>query len=198
VVPSVSPAPAGVVPTLLDPPPVQTASRSKSSTELTIKKDAVIGISIDSSVSSHTAKVDDKINARVSRDVMVDGRVAIPANARLEGMVTLVERAGSTGGRDRIGVRFTTLVLPDKTRMPIQTETIFRGPEAGEVSLARSPNPVQGARGTAGAARNSAFNTNPGVPALAPGARSDAFIPGGSQLTVKLTAPLFVIIGRED
>ena len=195
--PAVSPAPASVLPTVIDPPPAQAGSKSKPVTEVTIKKDAVIGIRIDRSVNAGTAKVDDKVTARISRDVVVDGRIAIPADARLEGLVTVVERAGSTSGRERLGIRFSTLILPDDTKMAIQTETIFRDGETGSPALARSATPVPVARGSGSGVRNPVFNTIPGVPALVAGSRTDAFIPGGSQLTVKLTAPLVIAIGGE-
>ena len=182
----------------MDPPPAQTGSKSKPG-ELTIKKDAVIGIRLDRPVTTDTAKVDDRVTARVSRDVVVDGRIAIPANARLEGMVTVVERAGPTTARERLGLRFTTLILTDNTRMAIQTDTIFRGNEPAEPALAQraTPVPVPRGPGPATTARNPAFNTTPGVQALVAGSHTDAFIPGGSQLTVKLMAPLTISIGKE-
>ena len=164
---------------------------------MTIKKDAVIGIRLDRSVTTSTAKVDDKVTARVSRDVVVDGRIAIPAGARLVGLVTMVERAGSTSGRERLGIRFNTLVLPDNTRMAIQTDTISRGSESGAPSLARNASPVPGVRGSGAAPGTTAFNSAAGVPALVAGTQTDAFIPGGSALTVKLTAPLVMNIGKE-
>ena len=45
--------------------------------------DSVIGLQIETSVSSETARVEDRVDARVTRDVTVNGRVAIPAGARL-------------------------------------------------------------------------------------------------------------------
>ena len=56
--------------------------------EVTVKEDAVIGIRLENAVSSETAKVEDRVTARVSRDVTVEGRTAIPAGALLEGTVT--------------------------------------------------------------------------------------------------------------
>ena len=53
------------------------------------------------------------MDARVTRDVVADGRVAIPAGARVVGAVTTVERGGKLKERARLGVRFHTLVLAD-------------------------------------------------------------------------------------
>ncbi len=66
------------------------------------------------------------MTARVTRDVAVDGRTAIPAGSRLEGNVTVVDHGGKFKNAARLGIRFMTVILADSTRVPIQTETIFR------------------------------------------------------------------------
>src|SRR5918994_2368973 len=76
--------------------------------------------------------------ARVTRDVKVGDRVAIPAGARAQGEVTVVERGGRLRERARLGVRFTSIVLADGTRLPIETETIYReGDSPGGESAAK-------------------------------------------------------------
>ena len=52
--------------------------------------------------------------ARVTRDVKVGDRVAIPSGAKAQGEVTLVERGGKLRERARLGVRFTSIVLADE------------------------------------------------------------------------------------
>ena len=81
-------------------------------------------------VSSDRAKVEDQVRARVTRDVHVRDRVAIPAGARAEGSITLVERGGRLKDQARLGIRFHTIVLADGTRLPINTETIYREGES--------------------------------------------------------------------
>ncbi len=90
-----------------------------------VDRDAVIGIRLDQTVTTETARVHDLVTAQVSRDVVVDHRPLIPAGTRFEGLVTLVER-GRAGGQRRIGICFNDMVLPDGTRVPIHTDTIFR------------------------------------------------------------------------
>ena len=49
-----------------------------------------------------------------------------------------VERGGKFKERARLGIRFTTLVLADGTRMPMSTDTIYREGEApGNSSAAK-------------------------------------------------------------
>jgi hypothetical protein len=73
-------------------PAVETTRLEQEYEDLTVEKHSVIGIRLDSAVSTRTARVEDRVTAIVSRDVTVNGRTAIPSGARLEGTVTLVER----------------------------------------------------------------------------------------------------------
>ena len=132
------PASAPATPTVPPPPPDPAMLATETSPvdpkpifdEITIKTDSVIGLALDNPVSSDVAKVEDKVTARVTRDVTVDGRVAIPSNSRLEGVVAFVQPGGKFKQQARIGVRFTALYLPDNTKFPIQTDTLFRDGEA--------------------------------------------------------------------
>jgi type IV secretory pathway VirB10-like protein len=77
----------------------------------------VIGLQMENAVSSDNARLEDEVVARVTRDVKVGDRVAIPSGARAQGSVTLVERGGKVRERARLGVRFTSIVLADGTRI---------------------------------------------------------------------------------
>ena len=87
---------------------------------------SVVGLNVVTSITSETARVEDRIEARVTRDVLADGRVAIPAGTRVIGDVTLVERGGKMKDKARLGVRFHTLVLADGNQIPFRTDAIFR------------------------------------------------------------------------
>ena len=200
-------APADVTPPAPVPdvvPPVKEPEKPRFE-EVIVKTDSVIGIRIDSAISSETARVEDRVVARVSRDVTVDDRVAIPAGARLEGNVTLVERGGKFKERARLGVRFTTLILPDATRVPINTETIFRDGESptGEATSKIGASAVVGALlgavvgGKKGAAVGSTVGAAGGTAAVMTGGRNAATLPAGTPLTVRLTAPVTVLVERE-
>jgi hypothetical protein len=204
--------PAAVVPqpAVVDPAPVQVETPKPAEPprfeELTIKEDSVIGISLETLVTTATAKVEDKVVARVTRDVMVDGRTAIPNGARLEGVVSQVETAGKFKGRARVGIKFTQVVLNDNHRLPIQTETIFRDGDAagGEATAKIGASAVVGAilgsviGGKKGAAIGTAAGAGAGTAIVAKGGRNEAVIPAGTLLTVRLTAPVKVTIERTD
>ena len=204
--PALPPTPPAVV----DPAPAQVETPKPAEPpqfeELTIKEDSVIGISLETLVSTATAKVEDRVHARVTRDVMVDGRTAIPTGARLEGVVSQVETAGKFKGRARVGIKFTQVVLNNNHRLPIQTETIFRDGDAagGEAAAKIGASAVVGAivgaviGGKKGAAIGSAAGAGGGTAIVAKGGRNEAVIPAGTLLTVRLTAPVKVTIERTD
>jgi len=172
--------------------------------ELTVAENSVIGIHLDSTISSETARVEDKVTAHVTRDVVVGGRTAIPAGAKLEGNVTLVQPGGKFKDRARVGIKFTSLVLPDNTHQPIQTEALFRDGESptGEATAKVGPSVVIGTivgamvGGKKGAAIGAGAGAAGGTAAVAAGGRNDAVFAAGSPLTVRLTAPLTVLIER--
>jgi hypothetical protein len=201
----VPPIPIDPLPPLTGEPVVDLPPPAKSFDEITIEEASVIGIALDTAVTSETAKVEDKVTARVTRDVTVDGRTAIPAGARLEGHVTLVEAGGKFRNRSRIGIRFTTAVMGDRARVPIQTETIFRegdapGTEAtSKVGASAVVGAILGAvvGGKKGAAIGGAAGAAGGTAAVMAGDRNHAVLAAGSPLTVRLTAPATVVIERE-
>lgn len=174
--------------------------------DLVVKEDSVIGIRLDSTVSTETAKVEDKVTAHVVRDVTVDGRTAIPANARLEGVVATVERGGKFKDRARLGIRFHDLLLADGTRLPIQTETIFRegesptGPAASKVGAGAVAGTILGAviGGKKGAAIGATVGAAGGTAAVMATGQNDAVLTAGTPLTVRLTSPVTVSIEKEE
>jgi hypothetical protein len=172
--------------------------------ELVVSADSVVGLQLESSVSSERARVEDEVLARVTRDVRVGDRVAIPAGSRAEGEVTLVERGGRLKERARLGVRFTSIVLADGTRLPIQTETILReGDAPGNESAAKIGGGAIGGAiiggilgGSKGAAIGGAVGAGAGSGAVLAGGRNPATLSAGSPVTVRLDEPVTVTVER--
>jgi hypothetical protein len=172
--------------------------------DLVVTADSVIGLQIETPATSERARVEDRIEARVTRDVLVDGRVAVPAGTRVVGSVTQVERGGKIKERARLGVRFHTLVLADGSRLNIQTETLFREGESpakdstAKIGGAAAGGAVLGAilGGTRGAVLGGAAGAAGGTAATMAGDRNAATLPAGATVTVRLTAPVTVTIER--
>lgn len=172
--------------------------------ELVIPADSVIGLQVENAVTTERAKVEDQVRARVTRDVKVQDQVAIPAGARAEGSVTLVERGGRLKDQARLGIRFHTIVLADGTRLPINTETIYREGEsparesAAKIGGAAVGGAVLGAifGGKKGAVIGSTVGAAGGGVAVATSEPNAATLPQGSTVTVRMGSPARVTVER--
>ena len=193
--------PLASAPPFQTPPPATAAAPAKVPSKektgpvrLTLKKDTVIGIRLDQEVSSETARVDDKISAKVSRDVIVDGTTAIPAGARLEGTIVLVERPTQTNPLGKLGVRFTALVRPDNSRVVLLTDTISReatDPSGAPLNTNAFSTVVGGTARVPPPGRSGSGSPTPTPPQL-----RDVRLLAGTPLTVHLTAPVSITIAR--
>ena len=213
--PPIAPSPPAPVPADNPPPAhpedhaVQELPRApeppqKTFEELVVGADSVIGLQTETRISSETARVEDRIDARVTRDVKVGDRIAIPAGSRAIGTVTQVERGGKFKERARLGIRFNSLVLADGTRLPISTETIYRDGEApGNGSAAKVGGAAVGGAilgailgGAKGAAIGATAGAGGGTAAVMTGDRNAATLAAGTPMTVRILAPVTVTTVR--
>ncbi|HEX8088912.1 MAG TPA: peptidoglycan-binding protein [Blastocatellia bacterium] len=85
----------------------------------TVPVGTIIPLKMDTYLNSDTSRAGDRFTATVSRDVMIDGRVAVPANSKLEGHVTgttPAERGSRTG---TIAVAFDRLSIGNGPSIPV-------------------------------------------------------------------------------
>ena len=172
--------------------------------ELVVAADSVIGLQTETTLSSERARIEDRVEARVARDVRVGGRVAIPAGSRALGSVVVVERGGKLKERARLGIRFHTLALADGTRLPISTETIYRyGDAPGDASAKKiGGGAVAGAilgaiiGGGKGAAIGATAGAAGGGAVVMNGDRSEAVFQSGAEVTARIVSPVTVTIER--
>jgi hypothetical protein len=174
--------------------------------EVVLPASSVVGLQVDTPLSTERSRLEDRVDAHVSRDVTVAGRTAIPAGSRVIGSVTLVERGGKMKERARLGVRFHTLVLADGREIPLRTEAIFR---EGESPSSESARKIGGAAiggailgaiigGGKGAVVGGAAGAAGGSAAVMAGDRNAATLPAGTIVTVRLTAPATIEIQKEQ
>ena len=203
--------PSGSAPRVDEPgraaqdPPRAPEPPQKTFEDLVIARDSVIGLQTETRVSSETARVEDRVDARVTRDVRVGDRVAVPAGSRAIGSVSLVEKGGKFKERARLGIRFHTLVLADGTRVSINTETIFRDGDAPTNSSAQKMGggAIGGAiigaiiGGGKGAAIGAAAGAGAGGAAVMAGGRNEAVLPPGTPVTARIVQPVTVTIERD-
>jgi hypothetical protein len=190
-------------PPIPEPPP---APPEPQFVQVVVPASSVIGLHLESSLSSERARVEDRVDARVTRDVSVAGRVAIPAGSRVVGSVVSVERGGKIKERARLGVRFHTLVFADGTEVPIRTDAIYRegdspGSEsAKKIGVGAAGGAILGAilGGGKGAAIGGAAGAAGGTAVVMAGDRNAATLPAGTIVTVRLTDPVTVDVEKRD
>jgi hypothetical protein len=197
--------PPRYIPDPVPPPQAPAAEPEPLFDELTVARHSVIGIRLDYSVSTRTAKVEDRISATVSRNVTVNDRVAIPEGARLEGTVTTVDRGGKFRDRPRLGLQFDTMILTDGTRMSIRTDAIIREGDspsadaAARVGAGSAVGAILGGLlgGKKGAIIGGAAGAAGGTATVMNGDGNETALKAGAPLTVRLTDDLTVIVRKQ-
>lgn len=172
--------------------------------EIVIPSSSVLGLELESALTTERAQVEDRVDARVARDVYADGRLVIPAGARVVGIVTEVERGGKVKERARLGLRFHTLVLADGRQLDLRTDTIYR---EGESPANDSSKKIGGAAvggavlgaimgGKKGAVLGGIAGAAGGTAAVMSGDRHAATLAIGTVVNARLAAPLSVEVER--
>jgi hypothetical protein len=190
-------------PVLPDPPPPPAAPKV---VEVVVPASSVIGLQVDTSITSETAQVEDRVEAHITRAVTADGRIVFPAGTRAIGNVVLVERGGKMKDKARLGVRFHTLVLADGSERPIRTESIFReGSSPGSESARKIGGAAIGGvilgailGGGKGAAIGGATGAAGGTAVVMAGDRNAATLPAGTIVTVHLSSPVTMEVEKES
>lgn len=173
--------------------------------DLQVPADAVLGLQVERTVSSDLARVEDKVSARVTRDVRVAGRIAIPAGSIVSGSVTDVDRGGKMKGKARLAVRFHTVTLADGSQLAIRTDTVVRegqspsGETAAKVGGATIGGAILGAilGGGKGAAIGAGVGAGAGTAAAMTNDRNPATLPAGASITVRVQEPVTVTVPKE-
>ncbi len=173
--------------------------------DVTVPSDAVLGLQIERTVSSELARVEDKVEARVTRDVRVANRVAIPAGSTVRGSVTEVDKGGRVKGTARLAIRFHTIVLADGTQLELKSDPVIReGQSAGGESAAKVGGAAIGGAilgailgGGRGAAIGGAVGAGAGTAAAMSNDRNPATLTAGTTVTVRMQAPVTVTVQKE-
>ena len=186
-------------------PPAPPPPPAPEFVDLTVPADAVLGLQIERTISSELARVEDRVDARVTRDVRVADRVAIPAGSTVRGSVSEVDRGGRMKGKARLAIKFHTIVLADGTQVPLKTDAVVRegqspgGESAAKVGGAAIGGAILGAilGGGKGAAIGGAVGAGAGTAAAMTNDRNPATLPAGTTVTVRMQAPVTVTVQKE-
>ena len=171
--------------------------------ELVVPADSVIGLQVETGVTTERAKLEDKVAARVTRDVKMRDQVAIPAGARRRfGHAGRARRALEGSGAARHPVPYARA---GRWHSPADQyrHDLPRGRVAGEESAAKIGGAAVGGAvlgaifgGKKGAVIGSTVGAAGGGVAVAASEPNAATLPAGSTVTVRMGSPATVTVER--
>jgi hypothetical protein len=176
-----------------------------------IPVDTVIGLRMNTYLSSKTAHVGDKFTATVTLPVYVDGKEAIPAGATIDGRVTQVRPAKRMAKSGLIAIEFDVINLPNglstqivgvltsddpETQKQIDDENQVSGGKGKDATVFVGGSGVLGAilggvaGGGKGAAVGGAVGAGVGLATVLLSKGEEATVPTGTEFGIRLKQPL--------
>lgn len=94
---------------------------------VTVPAGTQLDVEFTERLASNTSAPGETFRVRVTRDVMEDGEVAIPAGSEILGEVMEAVPLGRVGGQAKLELKFTDLVLPSGSSVPIDASFVQQG-----------------------------------------------------------------------
>jgi hypothetical protein len=181
--------------------PAPEPPRAPEYREVTIPAGTVLPIELQSAVSSDTSNPEDQVRGTLRRSITIDGVEALPAGTAALGHVTVAERSGRVKGRARVAFRFTRLDPPGEAeRLAVQTGVISqvaaatKKQDAAKIGGGAAGGAIIGGilGGGGGAAKGAAIGGAAGTGVVLGTRGKEVRLAPGTNLSVKLTAPVTV------
>lgn len=158
-------------------------------------------LTLETAVSSETAKPDQPVRARVAKPVVISGMEVIPEGAAVSGAVVSAERSGKVKGRASIALRFNEVVVMN-TPYRISTARISRmaeatkGNDAKKIGIGAGVGTAIGAiaGGGKGAAIGAGIGAGAGTGAVLATRGQEVTIPAGATLQTEITETVRIIM----
>ena len=96
----------------------------RTSGSLVLPEGTEMTVRLEQPLSSRTARVEDRFEATVARPVYVDGRIVIPDGSRVQGTVTVAERAQRPARGGKLNLSFDRLLLDDGTTVDLSARLV--------------------------------------------------------------------------
>ena len=169
--------------------------------EVTIPAGTSLSLVLDTGVGSDTSRVEQPVQAHLSRPIVIRGETVVAQGSAVGGVVTDATRSGKVKGRAHVGVRFDTLTPRGvDERYRIRTSAVGRTApatkkkDAVEIGAPAAGGAIIGAivGGKKGAAIGTAAGGGAGTAVVLSTRGKEVHLPKGSLVTVRLTQPLTV------
>lgn len=169
--------------------------------EVVLPAGTTLPVALETSVGSDTSRIEDRVSARLTKPVVVEGVTALAEGSSVSGVVTDAERAGKVSGTSRLALRFDSLTPVDTDeRYEIETSTVARsGPTEKKKDALKIAAPAAGGAivggivgGKKGAVIGGAAGGGAGTAVVMSQRGKDVRLGRGAALTLRLTEPLTV------
>jgi hypothetical protein len=169
--------------------------------EITIPAGTVLPVALDTSVASDTSRVEQPVNAHLTRPLILHGQTALPSGTRISGVVTDAKRSGKVKGLAHVAMRFESLVpTGSDERYRIHTSSVGRTAQATkkkdalEIGAPAAGGALVGAivGGKKGALVGTAVGGGAGTAVVLSTRGKEVRLPRGTALRLKLTEPVTV------
>jgi hypothetical protein len=197
-------APGGVAAAAGEPEPVPAPApeREERQPPVAVKVPAgtTFEVEFTEGLASNASTVGETFRARVVADLRLDGAIAIPAGSEVLGVVTDAVGARRIGGKARLTVEFTDLVLPSGSTLPLHASFLEEGKSrAGRDAATIGGSTAGGAllgrilsNGGRGTILGALVGAAVGTAIASKSAGEEVVIPEGSVISLKLVQPLAV------
>lgn len=109
------------------PAPLPAAEPEERQPAAAVPAGTTFEVEFTKGLASNASSVGDTFRARVLSDLRVDGAVAVPAGSEVLGVVTEAVAARRIGGQAKLSVKFTDLVLPSGSTVPLRASFLEQG-----------------------------------------------------------------------
>jgi hypothetical protein len=130
--PAPAPAPAPAARSAPDLASAATASNQPKPAMVEVPGGTHIPLVIHNAISTRSARPGDPVYFETLFPVLVDGKVVIPAGSYMSGEVTEAKRAGRVKGRAELGIKLTTMILPNAYMVNLNAMPSSAGTGGGE------------------------------------------------------------------
>ena len=103
-------------------PGTHAARPAKTGQTILVPTGTRIGVTLESGISTATAKAGDSVYFRTSFPITIDNKVVIPVGSYLRGEVTESKRPGHVKGKGELRLRLNTMVFPNGYTVDMNAE----------------------------------------------------------------------------
>jgi hypothetical protein len=171
-------------------------SRRGAARDISLPDGTEIQVRLDQSLTSRTARLEDRVRASVAQSVIHDGVVAIPAGTDVDGTVLRAEAAERPSRGGKLELSFDSLRMSDGRRVDIRARVVSLEEEGLDKSKAGLGALIGGILGAVVDGKQGAVigGILGGGGTVVASTGDDVELPAGTILTIRLDRPAMVAL----